>query len=101
LTEKQVVNGVIGRDCSSFMAPSQNTMLGILLFSFILYALALEIELSAMASRCLDRRIDTLEKLSGELKAWQSKRNDKRKLVDWQFTAEDARIKLHKLYPSL
>jgi hypothetical protein len=58
-----------------------------------------EIELSAMTSQCLDRRIDTLEKLSTELEAWQINRNEKRKLVKWQFTAEDARIKLHGLYP--
>jgi hypothetical protein len=53
-----------------------------------------------MTSQCLDRRIDTLEKLSGELGAWQTNRNEKRKLVEWQFTTEDARIKPHKLYPS-
>jgi hypothetical protein len=58
-----------------------------------------EIELSAMSSQCLDRRIDTLEKLSGELKAWQVERNEQGKLVKWQFTTEDARIKLHHLYP--
>jgi recombinational DNA repair ATPase RecF len=59
-----------------------------------------EIELSAMTSQCLDRRIDTLEKLQGELGAWQRERNQKQKAVKWQFTTEDARIKLHKLYPS-
>jgi uncharacterized LabA/DUF88 family protein len=58
-----------------------------------------EIELSAMTSQCLDRRIDTLEKLSTELEAWQLDRNTKRKIVRWQFTTEDARIKLHGLYP--
>jgi hypothetical protein len=56
------------------------------------------IELSAMTSQCLDRRIDTLERLSGELAAWQIERNEKQKIVKWQFTAEDARIKLHGLY---
>jgi hypothetical protein len=60
-----------------------------------------EIELSAMTSQCLDRRIGTLEKLSGELEAWQADRNGKRKPVKWQFTTEDARIKLHGLYPIL
>ena len=60
-----------------------------------------EIELSAMTSQCLDRRIDTLEKLSEELEAWQIERNEKQKIVRWQFTAEDARIKLHSLYPVL
>jgi hypothetical protein len=59
-----------------------------------------EIELSAMTSQCLDRRIDTLEKLSGELDAWQVDRNEKQKIVKWQFTTEAARIKLHSLYPT-
>jgi hypothetical protein len=57
-----------------------------------------EIELRAMTSQCLDRRIDTLEKLSRELRAWQLDRNTKQKVVKWQFTAEDARIKLRGLY---
>jgi hypothetical protein len=56
-----------------------------------------EIELSAMTGQ----RIDTLEKLSGELEMWQTDRNMKRKTVNWQFAAEDARIKLHSLYPIL
>jgi hypothetical protein len=60
-----------------------------------------EIELGAMAGQCLDRRIDTLEKLSTELEAWQADRNEKQKLVKWQFTTEDARIKLHSLYPDI
>jgi hypothetical protein len=60
-----------------------------------------EIELSAMTSQCLDRRIDTLERLKGELDAWQIERNEKQKIVKWQFTTKDARIKLHSLYPVL
>jgi hypothetical protein len=58
-----------------------------------------EIELSAMSGQCLDRRIDTLEKLTRELNAWQVERNQARKTVKWQFTSDDARIKLHGLYP--
>jgi hypothetical protein len=58
-----------------------------------------EIELSAMTSQCLNRRIDTLKKLKNELKAWQQERNRNQKTVKWQFTAKDARIKLHSLYP--
>jgi hypothetical protein len=60
-----------------------------------------EIELSAMTGQCMDRWIDTLEKLNGELKAWQVDRNEKQKTVKWHFTTEDARIKLHSLYPVL
>jgi hypothetical protein len=52
-----------------------------------------------MTSQCLDRRIDSLEKLSGELAAWQLDRNANQKTVKWRFTTEDARIKLRSLYP--
>ncbi|MDR1256392.1 MAG: IS630 family transposase [Spirochaetaceae bacterium] len=58
-----------------------------------------EIELSAMTSQCLNRRIDTLDKLNREVTAWQNDRNRNQKTVKWQFTADDARIKLHGLYP--
>jgi hypothetical protein len=58
-----------------------------------------EIELSAMTSQCLNRRIDTLENLQSELWAWQQDRNRNQKTVEWQFTTQDARIKLHDLYP--
>jgi hypothetical protein len=58
-----------------------------------------EIELSTMTSQFLNRRIDTLEKLQGELAAWQQDRNRNHKTVKWQFTTEDARIKLYGLYP--
>jgi hypothetical protein len=58
-----------------------------------------ETELSAMTSQCLDRRIDSLEKLSGEPAAWRLDRNVNQKTVKWWFTTEDARIKLRGLYP--
>jgi hypothetical protein len=51
-------------------------------------------------SQCLNRRIDTLEKLATELEAWQRDRNTNQKVVNWQFTTEDARVKLHSLYPN-
>jgi hypothetical protein len=54
-----------------------------------------------MTSQCLNRRIDTLEKLNKELAAWQRERNRNQKTVKWQVTAKDARIKLYDLYPSI
>jgi hypothetical protein len=54
-----------------------------------------------MTGQCLNRRIDTLEKLQSEPAAWQRERNRNQKTVKWQFTAGDARIKLHGLYPSI
>ncbi|ADY55759.1 transposase [Syntrophobotulus glycolicus DSM 8271] len=59
-----------------------------------------EIELSALGRQCLGtRRIDNLQDLNNELKAWYVERNCKQKSVDWQFTCDDARIKLKRLYP--
>jgi hypothetical protein len=53
-----------------------------------------------MTGRYLDRRIDMLEKLTVELEAWQHDWNRRGNMVRWQFTTEDARIKLHGLYPN-
>jgi hypothetical protein len=58
-----------------------------------------EIELSVFTKQCLDRRIPDIEILRQEAKAWYGRRNVSQKSVDWQFTTEDARIKLKKLYP--
>jgi hypothetical protein len=60
-----------------------------------------EIELGILGRQCLARRIDNIDDLPREAKAWQAARNASGKKVDWQFTTEDARIKLKKLYPSL
>lgn len=58
-----------------------------------------EIELSALTRQCLNRRIPDLPTLIEETKAWNQKRNDKQKGVDWQFKTDDARIRLKRLYP--
>ena len=61
-----------------------------------------ECELSALAAQCLgDRRIADIETLNAELSAWHTSRNHNQKGIDWQFTAEDARIKLKHLYPEI
>lgn len=60
-----------------------------------------ECEFSVLARQCLDRRIPDMDKLSEEIEAWQSMRNENTKPVDWRFTTEDARIKLKHLYPNL
>lgn len=60
-----------------------------------------EIELSILSRQCLNRRMDQLETVSREVAAWQSDRNGKDTKVDWQFTTDDARIKLKRLYPKL
>ncbi len=59
-----------------------------------------EIELSALTRQCLDRRISDLEVLNTELAAWQDATNAEQRQVDWQFTTDDARVKLRHLYPN-
>lgn len=58
-----------------------------------------ETELSVLAMQCLDRRIATKADLEREVKAWEKERNNATKGVDWQFTTQDARVKLRRLYP--
>jgi hypothetical protein len=58
-----------------------------------------EIELSLLTRQCLRQRIPNIAILQQQAQAWYEKRNVKQKSVDWQFTCEDARIKLKKPYP--
>lgn len=60
-----------------------------------------EIELNVLSGQCLNRRIDNMETMKREVKAWETHRNNKNAKIKWQFTCQDARIKLLKLYPSI
>jgi transposase len=60
-----------------------------------------EIELSALARQCLDRRLPDIETVLREVQAWQDQRNSEVVKVHWQFTTADARIKLRHLYPKI
>lgn len=60
-----------------------------------------EIELSHLSRQCMNRRIGEREILAREVKAWTARRNEKKVVVDWQFTTADARVKLGRLYPSI
>lgn len=59
-----------------------------------------EIELSILTRQGLPHRMASLTEFEQQVQAWVGARNDKLSKVDWQFTAEDARIKLKRLYPS-
>jgi hypothetical protein len=59
-----------------------------------------EIELNVLMGQCLAGRIPNIEKIKTEAKAWQEARNNKNAKIDWQFTTDNARIKLKRLYPS-
>ena len=58
-----------------------------------------ESELGVLSTQCLDRRIPDKQTLISEVAAWQDNRNTHHAKADWQFTTEDARIKLKRLYP--
>ena len=60
-----------------------------------------ECEFSALARQCLDRRIPDIDTLDREVEAWARRRNDHGEPAEWRFTTEDARIKLHSLYPKI
>ena len=60
-----------------------------------------EAELGVLSSQCLDRRIPDKQALINETAAWQAVRNRNHSKADWQFTTDDARIKLKNLYPSI
>ena len=59
-----------------------------------------EIELSVLSRQCLDRRIESAGRLREEVEAWEEDRNEEEVKIKWQFTTKDARIKLHRLYPT-
>jgi hypothetical protein len=60
-----------------------------------------EIELSVLHRQCLDRRIESAQEMARQVDAWQEDRNEREVGVQWRFTTTDARIKLHKLYPTI
>jgi hypothetical protein len=60
-----------------------------------------EIELNVLTRQCLKRRIAQIEVVKKEVDAWQNHRNNRNAIINWQFTTDDARIKLRRLYPTL
>ena len=60
-----------------------------------------EIELNVLTSQCLKRRIDDIKVVRNEVAAWLKFRNNKNAKVNWQFTTDDARVKLFRLYQTL
>jgi hypothetical protein len=59
-----------------------------------------EIEFSLLARQCLKRRLGDRDLLACEVAGWEAARNEQRATIRWGFTVDDARAKLHRLYPS-
>ena len=60
-----------------------------------------EIEFSALAKQCLDRRLGSLAAFSREVYAWTKERNQRKTTVSWQFTKDNARKKFNRFYSSI
>jgi transposase len=60
-----------------------------------------EIELAALSKQCPGRRMGSIQTLRRQVTAWEEERNERFVEVKWRFTTTDARIKLHRLYPSI
>ena len=58
-----------------------------------------EIELSVLQRQCTHGRIADAATLTQKAAQWEQQRNQEAKKVDWQFTTQDARAKLRRLYP--
>ena len=60
-----------------------------------------EIELNVLNKQCLNRRMDNIDFIKSEVEAWSNARNNLNAKIIWQFTTQDARIKLKTLYPKI
>jgi hypothetical protein len=58
-----------------------------------------ELTISVMSRQCTNRRIANIDALNKELSAWQSEYSNQSSVVSWQFTTDDSRVKLRRLYP--
>ena len=59
-----------------------------------------DIELSVFSRGCLRRRVPDETVLRRRVHALQEERNTDRASIDWRFSIQDARTKLHRLYPA-
>jgi len=55
----------------------------------------------SITKQCLNRRIDDIDTLRREAKAWANRRNASGAIVDWPFTTDNARIQIKRLYTQL
>ena len=58
-----------------------------------------EIEFSVLSRSCLRQRLPDEEALRREVQSLVTERNVARASINWRFNTQDARVKLHRLYP--
>lgn len=57
-----------------------------------------EIEIGILSRQCLNRRIESRQLLCSEIAAWQQARNALKRTIEWNFTRQDADLKLSRHY---
>ncbi len=60
-----------------------------------------EIGINIMTRECLGRRIESFDRLTLELAAWNNAYDQNPSPINWQFQTDDSRVKLRKLYPDV
>ena len=60
-----------------------------------------EIEIGVLKGQCLDRRIESCDRLVAEIDAWQAQRNQTGTPIAWMFSTDKARTKMARLSQSL
>jgi len=60
-----------------------------------------EIEIGIMCRQALSKPLPDMESFTKRVKDWTAQRNASCSKVNWQFTTNDARIKLKRLYPTI
>ena len=58
-----------------------------------------EVEFSVFTRQELDRPFTDKKEVEIVAKRWMNQQNQKKKMINWQFKNENARIKLTRLYP--
>ena len=60
-----------------------------------------EIEIGIFERACLGKRVASRDALTQRVAALEAERNAAHATINWRFSAEDARLKLARLYPKL
>jgi len=60
-----------------------------------------EIEIGIMCRQALAKPLPDMDSFKKQVKSWTLRRNIECSKVNWQFTTNDARIKLKRLYPTI
>jgi hypothetical protein len=52
-----------------------------------------------LKGQCLNRRIESSDRLVAEIDAWQTQRNQSGARINWMFSTDKARTKMARAYP--